>query len=262
MVKAIVLHSVVPVRSDASEMAGQETQLLFAQTCSILEQRGNWTRIHNDEDGQEGWVDSKMITRLSEKEQREVSSYPKEAMVQLPMAYAVSENNGQTIPLTMGTRLPNYQDGRFEILGVAFRIDASMVADHPLNMDEKTLCQVVRFLLNTPYLWGGKNAMGMDCSGFTQIVHSLFGHRLLRNASEQATGGRTVKSLKSAKAGDLAFFDHQDGKISHVGILLDANRIVHCSGRVKVEKTDDRGIYSMEADNQYTHHLVVIKRYI
>ena len=180
-------------------------------------------------------------------------------MVVFPMAYAVSENNGQTIPLTASTRLTNYKDGRFEVLGVGFRIDPTMVIEKPLVMNQQNMLQTVRFFLNVPYLWGGKNALGMDCSGFTQVVMSLFGKQLLRNASEQATQGQVLKDLSEAKAGDLAFFDHEDGRISHVGIVLDSERVIHCSGRVKVERLDAKGIFSAE-QGHYTHHLVQINR--
>ena len=88
---------------------------------------------------------------------------------------------------------------------------------------------------------------------------SLFGKSLLRNASEQATQGDEILKLRDAQAGDLAFFDHEDGKISHVGIIIDSERIIHCSGRVKVEKLDEIGIFSTET-GQYTHHLVQIRR--
>ena len=259
--KGIVLHSVVPVRSEANEGSEQLTQLLFAETMDILEEKPRWIRIKNDADGQIGWVDFKMLTKLSDSECELVAKADKSARVMMPMAYAVSENNGQTIPLTAGTCLPNYKDGRFEVLGVGFRIDPSMVADKSLEMTTEKIMEVVRFFLNVPYLWGGKSALGMDCSGFTQIIHSLFGHQLLRNASEQVTQGVPVKSLKDAQTGDLAFFDHEDGKISHVGLILDSERIIHCSGRVKVEKLDEIGIFSIEQGGTYTHHLVSIRRY-
>ena len=259
--KGIVLHSVVPVRSEANEGSEQLTQLLFAETVDILEEKPRWIRIKNDADGQIGWVDFKMLTKLSDSESDLVAKADKSARVMMPMAYAVSENNGQTIPLTAGTCLPNYKDGRFEVLGVGFRIDPSMVADKSLEMTTEKIMEVVRFFLNVPYLWGGKSALGMDCSGFTQIIHSLFGHQLLRNASEQVTQGMPVKSLKNAQTGDLAFFDHEDGKISHVGLILDSERIIHCSGRVKVEKLDEIGIFSIEQGGTYTHHLVSIRRY-
>ena len=221
--KAISLHSIVPIRSEASECAEQATQMLFGELCEIIEEKPRWNRIKLESDGQEGWADAKMIAPMPDEEYRRYSeAYRKStARVAFPMAYAVSENNSQTIPLTMGTVLPNYQDGHFEVLGVGFRRESRMVAAQAIELTDPNLLQTVRFLLNVPYLWGGKNAMGMDCSGFTQTVMSLFGRRLLRNASEQAGQGEEVASLEQVQAGDLVFFDHSDGKISHVGIAID-----------------------------------------
>lgn len=258
--KAISLHSVVPVRAEAREGAEQVTQMLFGELCEVLEEQLRWLHVRLETDDQEGWVDAKMLSPMKKAEYTAYHSALKEsAMVAMPMAYAVSENNGQTIPLSAGTRLPAYKDGRFEVLGVGFRIDPSMVITQPMTMSQEQLLQAVRFFLNVPYLWGGKNAMGMDCSGFSQIILSLFGKKLLRNASEQAMQGRAVSGLRKAKAGDLVFFDHEDGRISHVGILIDTERVVHCSGRVKVEKIDEKGIFSAEQGG-YTHHLVAIRR--
>ena len=263
----IALHSVVPVRTEAREGAEQSTQMLFNELCEIIEHSDvsiqhseRWRYIRLESDGQEGWVDAKMICPMKPEEYKTHKSALKtSAMVAMPMAYAVSENNGQTLPLTAGTRLTNYQDGRFEVLGVSFRIDPSMVIVAPVALSLHTLLEKTRFFLNVPYLWGGKNAMGMDCSGFTQTVMSLFGKQLLRNASEQATQGRAIKDLKKSQAGDMVFFDHEDGKISHVGIVIDPERVIHCSGRVKVEKLDETGIYSTEQGG-YTHRLVAIRR--
>ncbi len=257
---ALSLHSIVPVRSDAREGAEQNTQMLFGQLCEILEELPRWYRIRLEADGQEGWVDTKMIAPIAGDDLTAYkAALKKAATVAFPMTYAVSENNGQTIPLTAGTRLTNYQDGRFEVLGVGFRIDPSMVITAPRELNQETLLQTVRFFINTPYLWGGKNALGMDCSGFTQVVMSLFGKKLLRNASEQVTQGDPVNDLSQAKAGDLAFFDHEDGRISHVGIVIDPERIIHCSGRVKVEKLDPTGIFNAETGT-YSHHLTQIRR--
>lgn len=270
--KALSLHSIVPVRAEAREGAEQETQMLFGELCEIIESENpKWYRVRLEADGEEGWVDAKMITLMNAEEYKTYTAALKDAaMVAFPMTYAMSENNGQTIPLTAGTRLAKYQvtkdevqgsvAGRFEVLGVGFRIDPSMVITAPREMSQENLLQTVRFFLNVPYLWGGKNALGMDCSGFTQIILSLFGKRLHRNASQQAQQGRKISDLRKVQAGDLLFFDHEDGKISHVGIAIDGERVVHCSGRVKVEKIDEKGIYSAEQGG-YTHHLVSIRRF-
>lgn len=279
--KGIILHSIVPLRLAPSEGAEQQTQLLFGETCDILQQDGRWIEVRNDADGQTGWVDFKMLTEMTD---NEAAAYTQAyaastAIVRMPMAYAVSGNNQVTIPLTMGTRLPNYlaeaKDGRpagsFEVLGVPFMIDPQMVLTAPLPLSADSLMQVSRFLLNTPYLWGGKNALGMDCSGLTQVVMSLMGVSLLRNASEQAKQGKAVE-WEQAEACDLVFFDHPtedgkgDGRVSHVGILLTKDAVIHCSGRVKVEKIDREGIISSENNTLYkvgdhTHHLCAIRRF-
>ena len=269
--KAISLYSVIPVRAEASEGAEQNTQILFGETFDVLEEKPRWNRVKLHLDGQEGWVDAKMVTKMSPAEYKSYrEAYTgSEAMVAMPMAYAVSENNGQTIPLTAGTRLAKYQVtkdeaqkiffGRFEVLGVGFRIDPGMVIAESPDLNEQNLLQTVRFFLNIPYLWGGKNAMGMDCSGFTQVIMSLFGKALKRNAGEQATQGRKISDLSKVQAGDLVFFDHEDGKISHVGVAIDSARVIHCSGRVKVEKLDSNGIFNAET-GVYSHHLMAIRR--
>ena len=255
--KGISLYSIVPVRAESRESAEQNTQMLFGELCEIMDQAERWTYVRLESDGQEGWVDAKMITPMSDEEYATYNeALPKAAMIAFPMAYAMSENNSQTIPLTAGTRLPRYTNGQFEILGVRFRIDPGMVITQPWEMSEQTLMKAVRFFLNVPYLWGGKNALGMDCSGFTQVIMSLFGKHLLRNASQQVTQGKPV-SLADAKAGDLAFFG--EGKITHVGIIIDPARIIHCSGRVKVERIDETGIYNIEKGG-YSHHLVSVNR--
>ncbi len=257
---AIALHSVLPVRAEAREGAEQNTQMLFGELAEVIDEQPRWKRIRLESDGQEGWVDAKMVTPMTDKEYAAHKKALKTAAtVAFPMAYAMSENNGQTIPLTAGTRLTNYKDGRFEVLGVGFRIDPSMVITAPLELNQENLLKAVRFFINVPYLWGGKNALGMDCSGFTQTVMSLFGEALLRNASEQVTQGKPIKDLSKAKAGDLVFFNHEDGKISHVGIVIDPERVIHCSGRVKVEKLDSQGIFNAET-GEYSHHLVSIRR--
>ena len=107
--------------------------------------------------------------------------------------------------------------------------------------------------------------MGMDCSGFTQVVYATQGVNLLRNAREQMTQGELVPSLVEAQPGDLAFFDHADRdpkatNISHVGLLLSPTKIIHCSGCVHIDTIDDQGIHL--PDGSLTHHLVQIKRYL
>ena len=273
MVEYAIVHcTITPVRHQPSEGSEQLTQLLFGEACVVLDRLPRWTKIRSTLDGQEGWVDFKMLTSAN-------SPYPIshiQAVVAVPVAIATEMETGDELMLTLGTRLPNYSHGTFEVLGKQYLIDPACVSQSIANspsgrpiggtpFNTHNVCAIAQTLLNAPYLWGGKNAMGMDCSGFTQVVYATQGINLLRNAREQMTQGVLVPSLTEAQPGDLAFFDHADRdpnatNISHVGLLLDNKTIIHCSGCVHVDDIDEMGIHL--ADGELTHHLVQIKRYL
>ena len=261
--------TVTPVRQEPSEGSEQLTQLLFGEVCEVLDRLPRWTKIRSTLDGQEGWVDFKMLTSASNLSL--LTYHLPTTVVAVPVAIATDMETSEELMLTLGTRLPNYAHGTFEVLGKQYLIDPTEVRGERLEVkgDEairrEDVCAIAQTLLNAPYLWGGKNAMGMDCSGFTQVVYAAMGVNLLRNAREQITQGEVVVSLNEAQAGDLAFFDHADRdpkatNISHVGLLLDKERIIHCSGCVHIDTIDEQGIHL--ADGELTHHLVAIKRYL
>ena len=271
--------TVVPVRENPSEGAEQLTQLLFGEVCEVLDRLPRWTKVRSLVDTQEGWVDFKMVTLTSEPSEQLALRVLNAPVVATPMAPATSMapatpmDGGADLLLTLGTRLPNYSHGTFEVLGQQYLIDPTCVnnATQLLNSDMSraellnNVCAIAQTLLNAPYLWGGKNAMGMDCSGFTQVVYAAMGVNLLRNAREQMTQGELVPSLAEAQPGDLAFFDHADRdpkatNISHVGLLLSPTEIIHCSGCVHIDTIDEQGIHL--PDGELTHHLVQIKRYL
>ena len=268
--------TVTPVRMEPSEGSEQLTQLLFGEVCQVLERLPRWTKIRSTVDGQTGWVDFKMVISIGDEAKGDEAKGI--GVVAVQIAAATDMETGEELMLTLGTRLPNYAHGTFEVLGKKYLInpacvshleDALQAIGHPagyrLEGKGEEVCTIAQTLLNAPYLWGGKNAMGIDCSGFTQVVYSVFGVNLLRNAREQITQGTPVASLAEAQAGDLAFFDHADRdpkatNISHVGLLLDKQTIIHCSGCVHVDYIDDMGIHL--PDGELTHHLVQIKRYL
>ena len=112
--------------------------------------------------------------------------------------------------------------------------------------------------LNAPYLWGGRSPLGIDCSGFTQIVYRLQGVDLPRDAYQQADVGTTLSFVEESEAGDLAFFDNNEERITHVGIILENNHIIHASGKVRIDRIDQQGIFNKELGT-HTHKLRLIK---
>ena len=258
---------VTPVREQPSEAAEQATQLLFGEVCEVVDHLPGWTKIRSTMDGQTGWVSAKMVTPVSEEAKKQ---WGDEAMgvVAVPMAVATDIATGEKRMLTIGTRLPNYADGTFIVLEKQYQIDPSCVYEikgERLEVKGEEVVRVAKSLLNVPYLWGGKNMMGFDCSGFVQTVYSVFGIQLLRNAREQITQGKVVNSLAESQPGDLVFFDHSDRdpnatKISHVGMLISPTQVIHCSGCVHIDRIDEMGVYL--SNGEMTHHLVQIKRYL
>ena len=284
MVEYVIANAtVLPVRENPSEGSEQLTQLLFGEVCEVLDRLPRWTKIRSTLDGQEGWVDFKMLSPSpisSQEVKGERLKIKGEGVISVPMAIATDMETSEELMLTLGTRLPNYAHGTFEVLGKQYLINpssvntalstASIASDLPstganADLQRSDLITIAQSLLNAPYLWGGKNAMGMDCSGFTQVVYATQGINLLRNAREQMTQGELVPSLAEAQPGDLAFFDHVDRdpkatNISHVGLLLSPMEIIHCSGCVHIDTIDEQGIHL--PDGELTHHLVQIKRYL
>ncbi|MCR5297937.1 MAG: C40 family peptidase [Paludibacteraceae bacterium] len=259
----INLNSVLPMRTEPAEQSEMCSQLLFGEHFSILETSDRWLFIHNMSDGYEGWVDRKMVTPISEEIADELSESDP-AIVNRPLANGYVDSRGENILLPGGCVLPfyNVNSERFSICETEFRL-----ARESVNMpNEKIfsgeeLVSIAFMYLNTPYLWGGRNALGIDCSGFVQTVLRICGRRMPRDAAKQVEQGTVVSFLQEARAGDLAFFENQEGSIVHVGILVNNNEIIHASGRVKLERIDAQGIVNEET-GRHSHRLRVIKRVV
>jgi cell wall-associated NlpC family hydrolase len=129
-----------------------------------------------------------------------------------------------------------------------------------IKFSAKILKQIAFKFLNTSYLWGGKSVFGIDCSGYAQMTYKFLNNQLPRDAWQQAEQGTLVNFLQEAQCGDLAFFDNEEGRITHVGILLNDHEIIHSSGKVRIDKIDTDGILNLET-KQRTHKLRIIKRY-
>ena len=131
----------------------------------------------------------------------------------------------------------------------------------PKKMDKPNLLKTALLYLNAPYLWGGKTPMGIDCSGLTQMTYRINGLSLPRDASLQAQLGETLSFIDESEAGDLAFFDDAEGKIIHVGLLLENHYILHAHGKVRIDRIDQTGIYNTETQ-QHSHKLRIIKKLV
>ncbi len=230
---SIPCHPIRAANSDKSEMV---SQLLYGETFDIIQEVGNWAKIHAFDD-YIGWIDSRVVSKKSVDERQKC--YVNKLWVEL-----VSDRQEMTV--SYGAEL-NADSDEFDIHSFCFS-------------EKKTVEQIindVKMFKNTPYLWGGRSSFGLDCSGLIQIVAKVNGYSLPRDASKQAFCGSTVE-FQNRKVGDLAFFESDTGKISHVGILNNRDEIWHASAWVRLDAFDEKGIFDSEK-KQYSHNLFQIR---
>ena len=238
--------SVVPLRAEASDPSELVSQILYGELFKVLEQRKKWSRIRLLFDGYEGWVDNKQFRLISEEEYLELKKA--ELVYATDLVDIVTTEENQLLSIFLGCQVNNcgFLKHTFEGKTISKKLPKRQLIDTAV------------LYLNSPYLWGGKTPFGIDCSGFTQMVYKLNGYKLLRDASQQATQGEALSFIEESEPGDLAFFDNAEGIITHVGIIMEDNYIIHAHGKVRVDRT---GIFNNEA-RMHTHKLRVIKRII
>jgi gamma-D-glutamyl-L-lysine dipeptidyl-peptidase len=245
---------VVPVRKDHADQSEQVTQLLFGDDYEVLEQTKDkkWLKIKTNFDQYEGWINAGQHHTIS----KEYFDYFSRAEFKITTDLTSSLlYNKSPLMILMGSIIPITGSELFKMEEqFAFNGEAKSLGQKRESDFLKTIAQ--RYL-NSPYLWGGKSPFGIDCSGFTQMVFKICGYRLSRDAWQPQ--GRTVNSLDQSEAGDVAFFKNTEGKIVHTGILLGDNKIIHASGRVRVDHVNEEGI--LNADTKiYTHQLAHVRR--
>jgi len=243
----------IPLRIDPSDASEMVSQVLFGEHLTVLETKKQWLYVKLAFDGYRGWIDSKQVIEITKDYFKELQSTNTFFLKELVSLVAVKD---KLIPLTIGATLPNYSDNKFSINDSVFEVDGEVEAS---KLSKKSITESAFMYLNAPYLWGGKTPFGIDCSGFTQMVYKMNGFKLFRDASQQAKQGEVLSFIEESEAGDLAFFDNNEGNITHVGIILPNNYIIHASGKVRLDRLDQSGIYNEET-NRHTHKLRMIKR--
>ena len=252
--------SIIPVRKEPSERSEMITQILFGELFEIHEQFFGWRRVTLEYDGYQGWIDQKMITPLSERTYRRIKARP--LAVSTDILSLVPAGPEQNMMIVAGSSLPFWRPYKheFSIGSEVYKMGGKFRYKQPACIRTFMIQQALMFF-NAPYLWGGRSPFGIDCSGFSQIIYKMAGIRLPRDAGEQVFLGTALSFVEETRPGDLAFFDDDEGKIVHVGILWEKNKIIHASGKVRIDNVDQFGIFNMDT-KRYTHQMRVMKRIV
>ncbi len=244
--------AMMPMREEPKHRAQMVSMLLFGELYRVLETQEYWHKVSSLHDNYEGWIYSRKPLFVDEdfieKYNAETPKYS---------SHALFQSNGLCLPF--GSRLPLLAESEF-YAGNQKHFYAGSYMESLKNASGEDIVSIAEKFFGTPYLWGGRNIMGIDCSGLTQMCYKICGISIPRDAYQQAKIGEDVKELSEVKAGDLAFFS-ENNRVTHVGILTGDGHIIHASEWVRKDKIDENGIYNNDLE-AYTLKASSIKRII
>ena len=234
----IIDLNVIAVRAEKNAKSEMISQFFFGESLTILKKLKKWSYVESNLDNYKGWVRNLHFKLITKKENDKIQSIKK--VFSTNELTLFKNNNEITVPT--GSLISSS-----EFLGYSYELNDSQV-----NFEK-----IAKRFLNTPYLWGGKTKSGIDCSGLVQSIYKTINIILPRDAKDQSKIGKTVS--KNFKIGDLAFFGKSIQNITHVGIILLNNKILHSYGRVRIDTLNDNGIFNKE-ENRVTHEIIIVKR--
>jgi gamma-D-glutamyl-L-lysine dipeptidyl-peptidase len=252
---AICTLSMIPMRGEPKHRSEMVSMMLFGEVFTVNESLDHWHYVTTRHDRYEGWIFSRMLHLV---DQEFLDKYDAEKPVYCGEILSTAHNGERNYYMGFGSRLPLF-DGNDFYLGDEKVAYNRTVIKPGKKKDGNHLIEIAGKYLFTPYLWGGRSLLGIDCSGFTQMVYALCGYSLPRDAWQQAALGKNVKSLSDAKPGDLAFFSENGQKVTHVGILTGDGHIIHASDDVRIDKINARGIFNRDL-KAYTLKATLIRR--
>jgi len=256
--------SQIAMREEPAHTSQLVSQLLFGDAYQIEEVMDNWLKIKTLDCGYEGYIEKKLWNEMHEDDAVEYSSLHKYIVTDYLIFIKEFETN-ITFPVFIGSSFPKPKDNILILGNFIFVVE--LPEERPaskfshLSELQTSLLQFASGYLYAPYLWGGRTPAGIDCSALVQLIFKSIAILLPRDASQQVNYGTPIDFATEWQAGDVAFFDNEEGTITHVGIIFDRDKILHASGFVRIDKLDSTGIYNKQLE-QYTHKLRVVKRFI
>lgn len=252
---AVCAVPVSALKKEPAHKSEMVSQLLFGECCTVLESDGdNWIKIKCRYDNYEGWCQANHLIEIREMDFLQIDTALTDDWVN-EVNY-----NGDPMYVPLGCSVTLVNQGNVFLKKNSVQYAGKIWKPKKVKLNPVTIKHISHKYLNSAYLWGGKSVFGIDCSGFSQMVYKFLNVQLPRDAWQQAEKGNAVNTLQESVCGDLAFFDNEEEKITHVGIILNPQEIIHSSGKVRVDKIDNEGIKNAET-KQRTHKLKIIKRY-
>jgi hypothetical protein len=214
-----VVAGVTTLRREPRHDAPLDTELLFGEAVTVYDEREGWAWVQAEADRYVGYVSADALTTsISEPTHRvralRTHLYPAPDIKSPPLEL-LSMNALVSVEKIDG-RFAQLGDGRFAT--AAHLVRATEFAPDFVTVAEK--------FLGTPYLWGGRTSIGLDCSALVQLSLNAAGRSCPRDSDMQEALGEKLadpKNLDALERGDLLFWK------GHVGMMLDGDRLLHCN---------------------------------
>ncbi|WP_299620666.1 C40 family peptidase [Pelagibius sp.] len=215
-----IARGIVDLRRAPDARAGLDTQLLFGEAVTVYDEADGWAWVQNETDGYVGYLESATLGAAPPEPTHRVTAL---------RSYLFPEPNLKAPPLdclSIASPLSvTGMEGDYAVLAGGGFVYGKHIA--PLeDMEPDFVATALRFL-GTPYYWGGRSSVGLDCSTLVQLSLSCAGIALRRDSYQQAsTVGEALNGLPGEIAlerGDLVYSP------GHVAIMLDAERVVHAN---------------------------------
>ena len=219
-VAAQIVRPSVPLRKSAGVSKGLESEALYGETLTIYDEADGWAWVQMQRDTYVGYIPSDSVTR---------SIVPPTHRVQSLGTFLYVSPDIKTPPLmhlSMNAGLAvRARDENF----VELEQGGFIVARHVASLDRpaRDFVEIAERFIGTPYLWGGRTHIGLDCSGLVQTAFQAAGLNVPRDSDmQQAALGETILvpgDFEGLERGDLVFWK------GHVGIMTDGIVMVHAN---------------------------------
>lgn len=217
------------LRASPEPDAPQVTEALPGEALEVLDERVGWLWVRTRHDGYLGWARAEGV-RPPGTGDLPVTALRAHAFAGPRISRPVVAELCAGARLTRAPEDDLVEDGRRWTPvrlpgGQAAWVQAAVLEAEPVT---DAAAYAARFV-ETPYVWGGRSAWGLDCSGLAQLAYAALGRALPRDADQQQAA---LAAVDTPQRGDLAFFP------GHVGVMLDERRMVHANAthmRVTVE---------------------------
>lgn len=213
-------HAVIASSLTLSATPGgaRETQLLFGERFDVLEVSGGHAWGQASRDGYVGWVPTEGLAEVEAAPTHRVTA-PRAAVFSEP---SVRGPVVLSLVLNALVHAEAEADGFIRASGAGWMPSAHL---RPIWSDfASDPVAVAETLLGAPYVWGGRDVAGLDCSALVQASLFACGRACPRDSDQQeAALGRPLAAGETPRRGDLAFFD------GHVGWLVDSATLLHAN---------------------------------